>query len=260
MRRHALLAMLLVGFGCDRGTKAEHADCSAAVAALAKTGADVTLTSEQLHTVETAIATRCRDDKWSGEAVACIAKATDAAGRGDCFYKHLTPEQKDRLDEATLPLRTVSVERTLAKMRELKDAMCACADPGCAQGVSDAMTRWSMEKRDQAPPKLRAEEAKEAAAIGEEMGRCMQVAMDRSGSANQANVDRAMAKMASFKDRMCACKDVACATKVSDDMTAWAQDEAKRGNPTRMSQADTKRAAAIGDEMGRCMQAAMVGQ
>lgn len=260
MRRHALFALLLVGFGCDRGAKVKQADCSAVVPVLAKPGTDVTLTGEQLHTVETAIATRCRDDKWPEEAVTCITKASDEAGRRDCFYKHLTQEQKDKLDAATRPLRAASVERIMAKMREFKDAMCACTDPGCAQRVSDEMTKWSMEKRDQSPPTLREEDAKEAAAIGEEMGHCMQVAMGASDSSNQANVDRAMTKMADFKDRMCACKDVACATKVSDDMTAWAQDESKRSNPPRMSEADTKRAAVIGEQMGRCMQTAMGSQ
>ena len=60
------------------------------------------------------------------------------------------------------------------------------------------------------------------------------------------------------KDKMCACKDTACSTKVSDDMTKWAQEQAKDAKaPPKMSEDDTKKMTAIGEEMGKCMQKAM---
>jgi hypothetical protein len=67
-----------------------------------------------------------------------------------------------------------------------------------------------------------------------------------------------MAKMVTFKDAMCACKDSDCAKRVSDDMTAWSQDYAKREQePVRLTEADQKRAVEIGTKMGECMQTAM---
>lgn len=68
----------------------------------------------------------------------------------------------------------------------------------------------------------------------------------------------AMAKMTEFKDEMCKCKDAKCAQDVSEKMTKWSQEQAKnQKEPPKMSEADTKRAAALGEELGKCMQTAM---
>jgi hypothetical protein len=68
----------------------------------------------------------------------------------------------------------------------------------------------------------------------------------------------AMSKMSEYKDKMCACKDTACAQKVSEEMTKWAQDMQKDSKePTKYSEEDQKKQAAIGEEMGKCMQKAM---
>ena len=67
----------------------------------------------------------------------------------------------------------------------------------------------------------------------------------------------AMAKMTEFKDEMCKCKDAKCAQDVSDRMTKWSQEQSKTQKEAKMSDEDTKKAAAIGEEMGKCMQSAM---
>ena len=68
----------------------------------------------------------------------------------------------------------------------------------------------------------------------------------------------AMAKMTEFKDEMCKCKDAKCAQDVSDKMTKWSQEQSKnQKEPPKMSEEDQKKAAAIGEEMGKCMQTAM---
>ena len=68
----------------------------------------------------------------------------------------------------------------------------------------------------------------------------------------------AMAKMTEFKDEMCKCKDAKCAQDVSDKMTKWSQEQSKtQKEPPKMSDDEQKKAAAIGEEMGKCMQAAM---
>jgi hypothetical protein len=57
---------------------------------------------------------------------------------------------------------------------------------------------------------------------------------------------------------MCKCKDAKCAQDVSDKMTKWSQEQSKnQKEPPKMSEADTKKAAEIGEAMGKCMQAAM---
>src|SRR5687768_4811824 len=67
----------------------------------------------------------------------------------------------------------------------------------------------------------------------------------------------AMAKMSEFKDEMCKCKDAKCAQDVSDKMTKWSSEQAKTTKEVKMSEAETKRAAEIGDQMSKCMQTAM---
>jgi len=68
----------------------------------------------------------------------------------------------------------------------------------------------------------------------------------------------ALAKMRELKDEMCKCKDAKCAQDVSDKMTKWSQEQAKnQKEPPKMSEADQKTAAQIGDEIGKCMAAAM---
>src|SRR5262245_60607548 len=68
----------------------------------------------------------------------------------------------------------------------------------------------------------------------------------------------AMAKMTEFKDEMCKCKDAKCAQDVSDKMNKWTQDQTKnQKEPPKMSDADQKKAASIGEELGKCMQTAM---
>ena len=67
----------------------------------------------------------------------------------------------------------------------------------------------------------------------------------------------AMAKMTEFKDEMCKCKDAKCAQDVSDKMAKWSAENAKNEKGQQMSDADTKKAQAIGEELGKCMQTAM---
>ena len=64
-------------------------------------------------------------------------------------------------------------------MEELKNKMCACKDAKCAQDVSDEFSKWSQEqaKNQKEPPKLTNEQQTKAAAMGEEMGKCLQTAM-----------------------------------------------------------------------------------
>jgi hypothetical protein len=67
-----------------------------------------------------------------------------------------------------------------------------------------------------------------------------------------AGVAAAFAKMASFRDQMCACTTSACASQVSDEMTKWSQAQGTKA--LKMTDEDTRRATAIGVEMGKCMQ------
>ena len=71
-------------------------------------------------------------------------------------------------------------------------------------------------------------------------------------------VGEAMAKMEGFKTAMCACKDKACAEKVSKDMAAYGESmKGKEQDPKSISEADKKKMTDIVMEMSKCQQAAM---
>src|SRR6478609_3739244 len=77
-----------------------------------------------------------------------------------------------------------------------------------------------------------------------------------TGCKSKGGSGNALAKMTELKDEMCKCKDAKCAQDVSSKMTAWTQEQAKSGT-AKMSEADTKQAQAIGEELGKCMASAM---
>jgi hypothetical protein len=78
---------------------------------------------------------------------------------------------------------------------------------------------------------------------------------DAAAPAADAWFTEAMVKMSGFADAMCACKDVACAKKVSDDMTEWGQVmEKQHPDPPKLTEEQTKNASDVGQRMGECMQ------
>ena len=149
--------------------------------------------------------------------------------------------------EARVPGPVGTVPRASGKLAQLEAAMCACKDAACAERVADEMAAWSKE----AAPSGGA-----APAMTEEMSRCMDAAM-AGGTEASDDAEQVVAKMTELKDRMCECKDTACATKVNEDMTAWSQAMEKGGAAPRMTEADSEKVAAIGTELGKCMQTAM---
>ena len=75
------------------------------------------------------------------------------------------------------------------------------------------------------------------------------------GCKKKGGAGEAMAKMSDFKDQMCKCKDAACAQKVNEDMTKWTNDTTKDNKDMKMTDEENNKAKAIGEEMGKCMQA-----
>lgn len=82
--------------------------------------------------------------------------------------------------------------------------------------------------------------------------------LGRERAQDQASAREAMAKMAAFRDAMCACNDADCAQRVANDMTTWSQQmAATTRRPPTMTEADQAEATQLGTEMGQCMQKAM---
>jgi hypothetical protein len=63
-----------------------------------------------------------------------------------------------------------------------------------------------------------------------------------------------LGKMTEFKDRICACKDKACADQVSADMSKWMQDQTKAGvKDEQPNPDDVQKTAKVSQEMTTCM-------
>jgi hypothetical protein len=77
----------------------------------------------------------------------------------------------------------------------------------------------------------------------------------------EERMDRVMAQFEQFTNDMCECKDKACAQLVSDQMQKWASDLSKDMPPAeKYDEGTMKRAAALGDRMGKCMSKAMMSE
>jgi hypothetical protein len=65
-----------------------------------------------------------------------------------------------------------------------------------------------------------------------------------------------VAKLSSFKDRMCACKDQACVDAVTNDMAAWSTEQAKASADMSDYTAESgKQMQAVMDGYSKCMTA-----
>jgi len=62
----------------------------------------------------------------------------------------------------------------------------------------------------------------------------------------------AVAKLTELKDKMCACKDKACADQVTADMAKW-NSEQKVGEAGKVDEGTQKKMAAVSAELGTCM-------
>lgn len=81
-----------------------------------------------------------------------------------------------------------------------------------------------------------------------------------SAAAPTGGYAKMIAKLSSFKDRMCACKDQACAGAVTNDMAAWSADQANASADMSDYTAESaKQMQAVMDGYSKCMTAAYGG-
>ncbi|HEY4179898.1 MAG TPA: hypothetical protein VGM90_23815 [Kofleriaceae bacterium] len=67
----------------------------------------------------------------------------------------------------------------------------------------------------------------------------------------------ALAKVTELKDRVCACKDKDCATKVHDEYVAWGIELSKTGGSERPDEAMAKKMTEVATTYGDCFTKAM---
>ncbi len=141
----------------------------------------------------------------------------------------------------------------LVEMTAFKDAMCGCKNAACVTRVNDEMGVYAKEQvRLGAPrPTLTPEEQTRSIEISDQATRCIKAAM---ATASPSDAQRYVAKNAELKDRLCACKDIACAEAVAAELTRWSEDFLAHPNDSStMSAEDQERMTTIEHDIGTCM-------
>lgn len=114
-------------------------------------------------------------------------------------------------------------DNALVDLEAFKTRMCACKDKPCADRIQADISAWrrafSSRTGTAKPTTLQDARGK---AIDKEVKACRQTAEAGTGSATAGDkIDAVIAKMAMFKDGVCACKDKPCAEKVKTELVAW---------------------------------------
>ncbi|HEY4058436.1 MAG TPA: hypothetical protein VGM39_17610, partial [Kofleriaceae bacterium] len=72
-------------------------------------------------------------------------------------------------------------------------------------------------------------------------------------AASNGSADDALVKVTEFKDRICACRDKDCATKVHDEYVQWGIALSKTPGQQRPDEAMTKRMTEVAVAYGDCL-------
>jgi len=76
---------------------------------------------------------------------------------------------------------------------------------------------------------------------------------DAAAPPESAAAEAILTKFNAFADDMCKCTTKDCVQKVSDQMTAWGNEQAKQPDP-KPTEEQAKRLEAIGGRLGECLQ------
>ena len=134
-------------------------------------------------------------------------------------------------------LGTGALEKELGAVR---DKVCACKDAACAEKLKEEFKESPRRKEIKKEIKALSDGDKQKIdAIEDEIKACE----------SKLEGGDQIAAMTQFKDKICACNDKACADKVTQEMSVWGNSH----QDSKLSQEDMKRAAEIGDEIGKCI-------
>lgn len=147
----------------------------------------------------------------------------------------------------------------IARMTEFKEQVCACADSACVLEAEKALMEWATQHSDALSAFEPSKEQDEVAdGIEQEIDACRtRVDGASAGSGGGASGPaptgaEILAKMRSFKDKLCACKDLGCLEKVEQEMSDWAMQHMAGMKDVKPTKAENAEADKIQAEMDRC--------
>ncbi len=112
------------------------------------------------------------------------------------------------------------IARDMAAWSKFRDEICACHDRGCAKRIHDEEDRYVSahegEPDEPAPPEFKA--------VLLEAGRCFQAAAAKQSEEDEGIDDDVMTQeLGNLRDKMCECRNKACANDVAEGLQDWAK-------------------------------------
>jgi hypothetical protein len=154
-------------------------------------------------------------------------------------------------------------ENAVVELEGFRDQMCGCKDKSgdrmiqksCADDVSGKMEAWRKDMKSkfgekETPPEALITRGDKAE---KELRECKKAITAASGA---AQAEMVVGDMVKFKDRMCACKDKACADGVTSDMQKWGVEQAKNTGEAPTPET-TKKLGELADALTDCQTKAM---
>ena len=153
------------------------------------------------------------------------------------------------------------VDQALADADDFKTRMCKCADKECADKIHTEFKEWRHKLKEtfskEEAKNLPKETQKKLEDSLEELEKCQLKIGGGGGGGDEGKAGEAMAKMTEFKDKMCACKDKACADGVQHAMMDWSTGAMKDAANMKLSPDDTKKMTDVAKAMSECAATAM---
>jgi hypothetical protein len=156
-------------------------------------------------------------------------------------------------------------EKALVELEGLRSRMCACADVPCTDKVFEEFKTWraNLLKSGKKPT---ADQDKKGNEIDKAMRACRANVTAKPGSNANAGsgagsadpLEAALVELDTFKGKMCACKDKACADAVQTDFATW-QRNLRTRLTTKPSKLQEVRGKGLEDEMKECRKKAEAG-
>jgi len=149
-----------------------------------------------------------------------------------------------------------NADAAIAALGQFETRMCACGDKLCADKVQADFAAWDRllrAKLADKPDELQ-KVSDHRADTDRRLAACRAKAeAATSGGAKAAKIDAMLSDMKGFRDRLCACKDKACATAISRDMDRWLVGVARDLSDAKPTKAQDDRADALQAEIKTCL-------
>jgi eukaryotic-like serine/threonine-protein kinase len=135
----------------------------------------------------------------------------------------------------------------VAKMREFRDAMCACSDAACVTRVNSELQKWSIDlaKHGLDMTNLDLAATQQIQQIGTELASCSLEAAKKAVAKPTAKVLSPNDQLDRLATRSCACKDVACGRRVLREVVALLRKHGEDGDAARAEVAGVKLATCL---------------